>query len=87
MRLSELVLPGPAACAVAIGHDELVKTGSAVARFEVTVVTHADAFEVIFIPEQDPGQETLGGRTSAGRETHYWIASADLRLLRTTYGR
>ncbi len=87
MRLAELTLPGPAAGAIAVSHDEFVKTGSAIGRFDVLVVTHTDAFEVIFVPEQDPGDETLGGRTSAGRETHYWIASADLRLLRTTYGR
>jgi hypothetical protein len=87
MSRSEITLPGPMARAVAASHAEFTKTGYAIERYEVIVVTHADAFEVVFVPQPAPGEDVVGGYNSAGRELHYWISTRDFSLLRTSYGR
>jgi hypothetical protein len=87
MSGAEVHLPGSMAQAIAVACGEFARTGFEIERFTVIAASHADEFEVTFVPQQDPGHETLGGSTSAGRETHYWITKADPRVARTSYGR
>lgn len=83
----ELAVSGPQARAIAVAWAEFAKTGGEPARYEVIVATHADAFEVIFVPEAPPGRSLRGGETPAGKEIHYWISRQDFELHRTTFAR
>jgi hypothetical protein len=87
MSAAELALPETVLRAIAAGRAEFAKTGYAIERFEIVVRTHAEAFELVFVPEQAPGQSVRGGRTDAGRELHYWLAANDFTLQRTSYAR
>ena len=82
----ETVLPGIAAQAIAAAWPLFEREGASAARYEVLVVRHPEAFEVIFAPEPDPGPSVRGGGTSAGRELHCWVAP-DGRVLRQHYAR
>lgn len=84
---AETHLPGTMARAIAVACGEFSRTGFDIARFSVIAATHADEFEIVFVPEQAPGRSVRGGRTEAGRETHYWISTHDHALVRTTYAR
>lgn len=82
----ETVLAGLAARAVAAAWPLFEREGASAARYEVIVVTHADAFEVIFVPAADGGPSVRGGATGAGRELHCWV-SRDGQVLRQHYAR
>jgi hypothetical protein len=84
---AEFELSGPMARAIAAGHAVFAKTGYAIERFEVLVLSHPAAFEVVFVPQPAPGEDVVGGSNSAGRELHYWVDRTDFRVQRTTYGR
>jgi hypothetical protein len=84
---SETTMSGTAARAVARATSEFVASGQAVDRFEVVVMRHAESYEVVFVPEPDPGASVRGGQTSAGREMHFWISAADGELLKTSFAR
>jgi hypothetical protein len=87
MNAPDITMTGPQARAVAIAFAEFARTGADVARHEVMVVTHADVYEIIFLPEQAPGGRIRGGKTEAGRETHFRVSRQDFSLLRTHYAR
>ena len=87
MTTPEITLPGPQARAIAVAWAEFAKTGGVPAQYEVVVVTHADAFEVIFVPEAPPGRSQRGGETPAGKEIHCWVSRRDFGLQKTTFAR
>ena len=87
MTTPEIALAGPQARAIAVAWAEFAKTGGVPARYEVIVATHADTFEVIFVPEYRPGSGLRGGETPAGKEIHYWVSRQDFGLQKTTFGR
>lgn len=87
MDTPEITLTGPQARAVAVACGEFDETGAAAELYEVVVVTHADAFEIVFLPEAPAGRSVRGGGTPAGSEIHYWISRRDLSLQRTTFAR
>lgn len=78
---------GVQARALAVAMAEFTKTGYDLTRFEVILRTEADQVEVVFVPEQEPGRCVRGGGTVHGRELHYWVATADARVIRTHYAR
>jgi hypothetical protein len=83
----EVALTGPQARAMAVAWAEFAETGCVPAQYEVIVATHADTFEVIFVPEAPPGSSLRGGETPAGKEIHYWVSRQDFGLQKTTFGR
>jgi hypothetical protein len=87
MTRPEIALTGPQARAIAVAWAEFAKTGGVPAQYEVIVATHADTFEVIFVPEHPPGSSLRGGETPAGKELHYWLSCQDFGLQKTTFGR
>ncbi|MFL6700041.1 MAG: hypothetical protein ACJ8GJ_22960 [Vitreoscilla sp.] len=85
---TEITMTGPVARAVARATTEFLSAGhGAIDRFEVIVTTGADTCEVIFVPEPDPGATTRGGQSSAGREMHFWVSTADGELLKSSFAR
>lgn len=82
----ETAVPGTAAQAIAAAWPLFEREGASAARYEVIVVRHPDASEVIFLPEADAGRSVRGGATGAGRELHCWVGP-DGRVLRHHFAR
>jgi len=55
-------------------------------HYSVQLERHGREFEVIFVPDPDPGSKT-GGRTAYGWEVHYHFSLKPLKLLKEGYGR
>ncbi|MBV8209109.1 MAG: hypothetical protein JO133_03505 [Burkholderiaceae bacterium] len=84
----ETSLPGPQTRAVAVAYAEFAKSSDRlIERYQVLVTTHDDSFEVVFVPDPDPGVTVLGGRTSAGPEMHFWVSRSDYSLLKSSFAR
>jgi hypothetical protein len=87
MNPPEITLTGHQARAVAVACGEFDKSGATAENHEVIVATHADAFEVVFLPEAPAGPSVRGGETPAGKEIHYWVSRRDFSLQKTTFAR
>jgi len=55
-------------------------------HYSVQLQRHGKEFEVIFVPDPDPGSKT-GGRTAYGWEVHYHFSLKPLKLLKEDYAR
>jgi len=55
-------------------------------HYSVQLERHGREFEVIFVPDSDPGSKT-GGATAYGWEVHYHFSLKPLKLLKEDYAR
>jgi hypothetical protein len=55
-------------------------------HYSIQLERHPKEFEIIFVPDADPGSKT-GGRTLYGWEVHYHFSLKPLKLLKEDYGR
>jgi hypothetical protein len=55
-------------------------------HYRIQLQRHRREFEVVFVPDPDPGSKT-GGRTAYGWEVHYHFSLKPLKLLKEDYAR
>lgn len=84
---SETTLPGPVARAVAAACAEFALSGQDIANFSVDILPQGDECEVVFVPDAGGSSLPRGGRTPAGRETHYGVQLSTGQLTTRHYAR
>lgn len=76
------------ACAVALEDFSKGKDAANLTNFTVEVSESKDSREVIFIPNQVPGEPTTrGGKTKYGTEVHYLISNDKNIIIRKSFAR
>ena len=76
------------ACCVAMKDFTNTESTSDLNHFTVQVSEQNDSYEVVFIPDQVPGEPaTLGGRTKYGQEVHYVISKSTWEIKRKSFAR
>ncbi len=86
--MTQLLREGSRARALAVAMAEFTKTGYDLTRFEVILRAEADRGGGRLRPRAEPGRSVQSGGTVHGREElHYWVATADARVIRMHYAR
>ena len=86
MAAEETVLSGPDFMAIQIASRDFLhnkySTSGDLKHFQIYLFRRPRELEIVFVPNQIPGKEVLGGQTARGLEVHYFVSPKTMEIVR-----